>query len=88
MFAPATRDIFIELPLEDAEPGMVGKLEKSLYGTRDSALNWAEAYTKVLIPIGCKRVCPALVVVSTMRTGTSALSCTATNSSARGQRIV
>ena len=29
-FAPATRDIFIELPPEDSEPGMVGKLEKSL----------------------------------------------------------
>ena len=48
-FAPATRNIFIELALEEAEPGMVGKLEKSLYGTRDAALNWAEAYTKVPI---------------------------------------
>ena len=28
---------------------MVGKLEKYLYGTRDAALNWAEACTKVLI---------------------------------------
>lgn len=54
-FAPATRDIFIELPPEDAEPGMVGKLEKSLYGTRDAALNWAEAYTKVLIAMGYEK---------------------------------
>ena len=54
-FAPATRDIFIELPPEEAEPGMVGKLEKSLYGTRDAALNWAEAYTKVLIAMGYKK---------------------------------
>ena len=41
-FAPATRDISIERPPEEpeeAEPGMVGKLEKSLYGTRDAALN-------------------------------------------------
>ena len=37
--APATRNIFIELPAEDAQPGMVGMLEKSLYGTRDAALN-------------------------------------------------
>ena len=43
-FDPATRDIYIELSPEDAEPGMVGNLEKSLYGTR-----WAR-----------KRVCPAL----------------------------
>ena len=57
--APATRDIYIELPPEDAEPGMVRKLEKSLYGTHDAALNWAEACTKVLLTMGC---CPALVV--------------------------
>ena len=49
---PATRDIYIEFPPEDAEPGMVGKLKKSLYGTRDVACNWAEAYTKVLLAMG------------------------------------
>ena len=49
LFAPATRDIFIELPPEDAEPGMVGKLEKSLHGTQDAVFNSAEAYTKDLI---------------------------------------
>ena len=54
-FAPATRDIYIGLPPEDAEPDMVGKLEKSLYGTRDAALNWAEAYTKVLLAMGCQK---------------------------------
>ena len=54
-FAPATRDIFIELPPEEAEPGMVGKLEKLLYGTRDAALNWAEAFTKVLISTGYRK---------------------------------
>ena len=53
-FAPATRDIFIELPPEEAEPGMVGKLEKSLDGTRGAAPNWAEDYTKVFIAMGCK----------------------------------
>ena len=50
--APATRDIYIELPTEDAQEGMVGKLEKSLYGTRDAAMNWAAAYTTVLIEMG------------------------------------
>ena len=34
---------------------MVGKLEKSVYGTRDAALNWAEAYTKVLLAMGYKK---------------------------------
>ena len=29
------RDIFFKRPPEEAETGMVGKLEKSLYGTRD-----------------------------------------------------
>ena len=51
----ATRDIYIELPPEDAEPGMVGKLEKSLYGTRDAALNWAEACLTVLLAMGYKK---------------------------------
>ena len=32
-FAPATRDIYIELPPEDPEPGMVGKLESVLWHT-------------------------------------------------------
>ena len=44
-FAPATGDIYIELPPQDAEPGMVGKLEKSLYATCDAALNLAQAYS-------------------------------------------
>ena len=51
-FAPAARDTYIELPPKDAEPGMLGKPEKSLYGTRDAALNWAVEYTKVLIAMG------------------------------------
>ena len=48
-YAPATRRVFIELPPEDAEPGKVGLLQKSLYGTRDAALNWTTAYTSVLV---------------------------------------
>ena len=42
-YAPARREIFIEIPLEDWEPGdemMVAKLNLSLYGTRDAAQNW------------------------------------------------
>ena len=39
-FAPATRNVYIELPPEDHQEGKVGLLLKSLYGTRDAALNW------------------------------------------------
>ena len=35
--------------------GHGGKLEKSLYGTRDATLSWAEAYTKVLLAMGYKK---------------------------------
>jgi len=56
-YAPATRPIFIEIPLEDRKPGdenLVGKLNLSLYGTRDAAMNWVTAYTKVLVAAGFK----------------------------------
>ena len=42
-YAPAQREVYIEIPMEDRESGdegMVGKLNLSLYGTRDAALNW------------------------------------------------
>ena len=42
---PWERDVYVELPAEDAEAGMCGKLIKSMYGTRDAAQNWETAYT-------------------------------------------
>ena len=57
-YAPATRPLFIEIPVEDREEGdenMVGQLELSLYGTRDAAQNWAATYTKFLMKIGFQR---------------------------------
>ena len=48
-FADATRKIYIELPPEDYEAGKCGLLQKSLYGTRDAALNWTIAYTSALV---------------------------------------
>ena len=54
-YAPARRPIFIQIPVEDREPGdegMVGKLELSLYGTRDAALNWAAEYSGYMKQIG------------------------------------
>ena len=53
--ADAIRDVYIELPAEDYEEGMCGKLEKSMYGTRDAAQNWEAAYCEFMEKIGFKR---------------------------------
>ena len=48
---PAQREVYIEIPIEDREAGdegMVGKLNLSLYGARDAALNWTKEYTRAL----------------------------------------
>ena len=45
----------MELPPEDAEPGMCGKLLQSLYGTRDAAQNWERAYGEFMEEIGFHR---------------------------------
>ena len=37
--AKAVRDVYVHLPDQDFQPGMCGKLEKSMYGTRDAAQN-------------------------------------------------
>ena len=54
-YAPATRDVYIELPPERAQPGMCANLHKSLYGTRDAALNWSQAYSEVLVKLGFRK---------------------------------
>ena len=41
--ARAKRDVYVQLPPEDIEPGdenKCGKLQYSMYGTRDAAQNW------------------------------------------------
>ena len=56
-YASARRDIYVEIPEEDREPGdeyKVGKLNLSLYGTRDAAQNWAIEYTETLKSLGFK----------------------------------
>jgi len=50
--AMARRDVFVELPEEDAEEGMCGWLVKSLYGTRDAAQNWEAEYTEFMMDLG------------------------------------
>ena len=50
--AYATREVYVELPAEDHEEGMCGKLYKSMYGTRDAAQNWQAGYTEFMKAIG------------------------------------
>ena len=54
-YAPSRRQVFVKLPDEDAEPGMCGRLNVSMYGTRDAAANWEEKYSQHLIDNGFER---------------------------------
>ncbi len=53
--ANARRDVYVQLPDEDWEEGMCGKLVKSMYGTRDAARNWEEEYTGFMTDNGFVR---------------------------------
>jgi len=55
LYAPVRRDVYIQLPEEDSEPGMCGKLQFSLYGTRDAAQNWEREYSDCLAELGFTR---------------------------------
>ena len=53
--APATRPIYVKIPLEDHEEGdddMVGQLNLSLYGTRDAAQNWSRTVAQIMASLG------------------------------------
>ena len=53
--AKAKREVFVQLPNEDINPGeenMCGKLKHFMYGTRDAAQNWYQEYSNQLIQIG------------------------------------
>ena len=39
---------------EEGDQGMVGRLELSLYGTRDAAQNWTKEFTEKLTKMGFK----------------------------------
>ena len=60
--AKATRDIYIQLPPEDPKFGcqnVCGKLELSMYGTRDAAQNWErELSSKLLLQGFTKGIAP------------------------------
>ena len=54
-FAKAKRLIFIEIPAEDRVPGdenKIGRLNLSLYGTRDAAMNWQDEFISTLVANG------------------------------------
>ena len=49
--AKAKRDVYVDLPAEDKEPGdeyRCAKLEHPMYGTRDAAINWHDEYSRQL----------------------------------------
>ena len=53
--AKATRDVFVQLPPEDqllGEEQFCGKLNFSIYGTRDAAMNWQAECSQLLIDNG------------------------------------
>ena len=52
--APSTCDLVIELPAEDPLSGgsRVGKLNVSLYSTRDAAVKWQRCLSEHLLSIG------------------------------------
>ena len=53
--ADAIRDMYVQLPDEDWEEGMCGRLLKSMYKTRDAAQNWGAAYSEFMKSIGFKQ---------------------------------
>ena len=53
--AKVKRDVYVALPAEDRGPGdesKCAKLEYSLYGTRDAAINWHDEYSQQLVSHG------------------------------------
>ena len=53
--APAKRKVYVQLPEEDREDGdeaMCGRLNYSMYGTRDAVQTWFDVYSQQIIKIG------------------------------------
>ena len=58
--APATRDVFIELPVEDGEDkSLCGYSKYSMYGTRDAAKNWSLEVEKTVKGMGKPMLIPS-----------------------------
>ena len=74
-YSDATREIYVELPAEAKKPGedVVGRLLKSLYGTRDAPLNWELQIQKVMLALGFKQGKSIIHAFTTMQAETSEL---------------
>ena len=64
-YARAIRPVYVQLTEEDraeGDEGLCGRLNVSMYGTRDAALNWATEYGGTLIDAGYiqGKSCPCL----------------------------
>lgn len=55
--APVKRDCYVVIPDEDdrAGPGPCGKLNYSMYGTREAATSWEDHYSDWLLSLGFRR---------------------------------
>ena len=54
-YSEATREIYVELPIEGktaSDGDVVGRLRRSLYGTRDAPLNWELTIRKTMMKLG------------------------------------
>ena len=52
-YAAARRNVYVKLPPADYTEGMCGKLNKAMYGTRETASNWEHKYRSHLESIAC-----------------------------------
>ena len=52
LYAPVDKEIFIELPEEFKRPGMCGRLNYALYGTRDAARYWEDELRRTFTKLG------------------------------------
>ena len=50
--AKAVRNVYVDPPEQDYEPGMCGRLNKSMCGTRDAAQNWEREYESAFLNLG------------------------------------
>jgi hypothetical protein len=55
LHAFADRTVFVQLPPEEAEPGVCAKLVRCLYGTRDAPKRWEAFLSEQLVAMGFAR---------------------------------
>ena len=57
-YPEARRDVYVRLPPEDPradQPGVCGKLNRTMYGTLDAAQSWGDHYSDLLVKAGFTR---------------------------------